>query len=1130
MLDAVPWTAVIVVGEAGSGKSHLIDARVDWRAQANQFYPSSVDSPHLQLYLGSGVVVHELSAPLLHDITSATRRALARLWRHAGPSATVVVVVNARALSATPPDAIRELAQLVRGKIGALPRRVRDKVPVRVCLSNMDQIDGYDELVSVLGADHAALDIGPLTERYADADALLAAARSVMAKHDPNLAYGLTHRTGEEFSRLVGFYATFPVLLTQLAPLVRGLAGEDPDQARYAPSGLHLSSLTPENHVGDPFVVDRKLVSDSIARQRRFHRRTSLALAAAGSLAALALMWWHGGRVEAAEEVVASYSALAPSARGANDAQARRVVTVIDRMDRSERLWLARAYVERKRVLEARFAKDLREQYLLPKLRVPKVNRSTMLYLVALLYASEANGLRALIRGELPLWSSKLGLSQAVVAAYLEVSRDQYEVAEPFDPVYTGSDWQGYIFDQVKPLYDKTALLTQAELSGLDVDPPQLYDEREYTVRKQIVELISAQLSLATYPPITKLLESALGRSEWVEANRAALLGISTTVQHGQLAPTTPSSLAELGSDLERMLSVPASGKEMYSVSRDKEGGTEELKLDVATWRRKIAQASASKTIEWVDVRNRSDAKTAPAIGFFAPGTTLRDVGAGTGSQGAKTGLPGMYTAAAFAQYVKPALDFATTRAGKLGLSDDDLAKLKRIYLGETESYAGGYARALRAYYDSFQFNAGSEQALPYALATLAQPSSWFVRFLTTMAVNATPALGDGPYYEVIDESLASFRPLAELLAPAKGTIPGLAPYQKIVTELAAQLEAGDDGGTGSSGGGGGGGAGGGSGAASADGGTGALPTLASTLSATGTLTLNKLTGADKDQVAQVSGWLTGANVDTSFHEPFLAPVRSVYAFGTADIDRAIGKAWTGELSPVIAPLFARFPFRVRAKTDAAIADLDVLRAQGKQPGAFWAAFQRWLGAVTVQRNGKYQWLTGLSGPAGALTTINDVARLSRALWDGDGNPTALPIKITPQPLDGSAVDERVPIMAYLRSGSSAVYAFNQRPVSSTLALQWWDQGASSLIIDMRKPGATETATYSVDESEAPFSFYRLLCRSRSPTSTSPQTTTSTCEAKSGARVWDIPLDGSQTRSVTLTLEADPWALFQIGR
>src|SRR5690349_6040513 len=33
------FPTLIVMGDAGSGKSHLIDARVDWRSQANQFYP-----------------------------------------------------------------------------------------------------------------------------------------------------------------------------------------------------------------------------------------------------------------------------------------------------------------------------------------------------------------------------------------------------------------------------------------------------------------------------------------------------------------------------------------------------------------------------------------------------------------------------------------------------------------------------------------------------------------------------------------------------------------------------------------------------------------------------------------------------------------------------------------------------------------------------------------------------------------------------------------------------------------------------------------------------------------------------------------------------------------------------------
>jgi hypothetical protein len=287
----------------------------------------------------------------------------------------------------------------------------------------------------------------------------------------------------------------------------------------------------------------------------------------------------------------------------------------------------------------------------------------------------------------------------------------------------------------------------------------------------------------------------------------------------------------------------------------------------------------------------------------------------------------------------------------------------------------------------------------------------------------------------------------------------------------------------------------------------------------------------DKDRLAQVSGWLTGANVERNLHAPFLAPVEAVYALGTSAINRAIGQAWSNELSPLIAPVLVKFPFHAGARGDVATADLEaVLRAQGKQPGSFWTTFQRWLAPLTVSRSGRYQWLGGVSGSAGILATINDLARLSRALWDADGNPSALPIEITPQPLDASPAGGRVPTLAYLRSGASAVYAFNQRPGPSTLALQWWDQGVSSLIIKMSKPGTTDTATYSIDESESPFSFFRLLCRARRPGAQRAQATGATCEPRRGPRVWDIPLDGAATRSVTLTLDTDPWALFQIGR
>lgn len=1103
------FPTVIVMGAAAAGKTELINARIDWRGQVNQFFPSSVDNPHLQLYLGSGVIVHELSAPLLRDTRRATRRALVRLWRNLGPSATVVVVVDARTLATTPPDHLRELAELVRGKLGALPARCRRGVSVRVCLSHLDQIEGYDELVAVIGAQHGPLDVQALGDRLTDARAVSAAARELIAKLDGSLAYGLVHRSSDGFARLVSFYTAFPIVLSQLAPLLHTLTGESADHPHYPAAGLYLHAIAPDNHVGDPFVVDRDLVVYSIAQQRRFHRRASLALAAAGLSLGGALMWRQYREVTAAQAAVAHFDDQVTLGRGPGELEAREVASVLANMYEGERWWIGRTFVARKRQLEDTFADHMRKQYILPKLENlttgVSANRATTLYTVALLYASEDNGLESLIRDNLAFWVSKLQMSLPVVSTYLDLHQDQYAGSVKFSPTYTAADWQGYVFDHVKPLYNQATPLTQAQLDVLAHDTTVLFDAREYEIRRRLVELISARLELVTQPSIKALLDGPLGTSEWVENNFDALSGMTSALARSQLAPGSPHTLAELGGDLEHMLVVPNTGREIYRVSRTQNGQTESFSFDVAAWNYKLAQSSAALTIANA---HATLARPDMSLGFFIPGVLASATDTDGSTQGASLSLPSIYTAAAFAQHVAPALDFITTRAPSLGLGSDDQAALTDLFHTQIEDYAARYAGALRAYYGSFRFDPGSEEALPYTLTAMVQPSSWFLRFLTTMAVNAAPALGDGPYYQVMADSLQDFRALAELLAPAKGTIPGIAWYQQLITQVAASLEPVAPG------------------ASPPAGGDAGAPGLASTLAPSGLLMLNKLTGADKDKLAQINGWLAGANVPADQALPFLAPVRTIYGFGLRDLNRAVSQAWSNEMSPVIAPILVRFPFRPGASDDVAVADLEaVVRAQGKQPGMFWTSFARWLAPVTVAHNGRYQWLGDVTGPAGTLDTINALARLSRALWDNDGNPTSLPIDITPQPLEATPVSGRMPTMASLVSGTAAVYAFNQRPRSSILALPWWEQGSSSILVRLSKPGSSDTVTYSVDESGSPFSFYRLLCRAHSPN----RSVARSCSASRGPLVWDVPLGSSSPHSITFTLNTDPWALFHIN-
>ena len=86
----------LVIGEAGSGKTGIIDRYADWQGQEFSFHPSFIDDPLLQIYLGSKALVLEFGATLLYDTSSAAYRAINKLWWHLPPSPQAVMVINAK--------------------------------------------------------------------------------------------------------------------------------------------------------------------------------------------------------------------------------------------------------------------------------------------------------------------------------------------------------------------------------------------------------------------------------------------------------------------------------------------------------------------------------------------------------------------------------------------------------------------------------------------------------------------------------------------------------------------------------------------------------------------------------------------------------------------------------------------------------------------------------------------------------------------------------------------------------------------------------------------------------------------------------------------------------------------------
>lgn len=1128
------FPTVVVMGAAGAGKTHAIASHVDWRGQANQFRRSVDHDAALQLYLGPNVVVHELSGPLLRDVSGGARLALWRMWRRMGPSATVVLVLDARTLLTTPPAALRELAQLVRGKVALFPVRCQMSLEVRVLLSHADQIEGYEAFAAVVGGDHEPLDLEGLGTAVRDAAELV-------ATFDAHLAYALTTRGGEAFDRLVRFYRSLEALLTGLGPLLVALRGQDePHAAPLRPGGLYLGSLAPRSYVGRPFAISEELISASIFRHHRRGLRGGLAVAACGVAVVAGLMHWHRLQIRDAEERMEEFAERVALTLGVKDCRKRKPTetqldaasaeaAAIHAYQESERLWLTSAYVARKTAIEERFERAIRGAYLYPMIECSG-DRLKLHYVMALLYASDENDLGRIILKNLDQWSREVDLSANVIRHYVEASSLDMSGVEPEEPPGLatmggeGRGWSLYI-EKVQDMLTKPTITAEEaeQLSRV----PTLLSPKDYAV------LMEVRAAFERADRLRGRFEQLLIREPidlWTERQYEMLRAIEGVVRARirrvtEAGNTTGWGLGEL---VDALKSRPPALTEDFPITVNDELVTLEGPALSVLFERSRSQILIGRVLGRISAAGRS-----AGAAFCHESEPLDPAGGVAGYGGRATGtISGSYTKAGYQRRVEPVLRFASQHLGPalreshndaldaLGLTRDDATRLDGAIRAHTKEYAEAYQHELLDYYASMELDAATEFTLPFVLQAFMQSSTWFTDFLRAVSDNAALGLPpDDPYFEPLAQSLATFKPLIDLLASKDGLIPGLGPYRKILANLEPAL-----GGT----------------PESRDG-----AELRHRLTPLGNLTLTAQHDPGSGFEAQVEQWLEGAGLGDTWHAPFLMPVEEARRLGLENIEVEVERAWEDEVKPVVRPLLAAYPFSPAATVDVDPDEMEALvRAQGKDPGAFWTTFDRLIGPATERVAGVREMLAEVSEPAGMLAMAHDLERTSRMLWDADGKRIPLKVVLAPQVLPREPHEERFAAMAYVRSGGSAVYGFNQRKDPQTLELQWWNQGISVVSLEMRPAVTSVGARATTIEEDGPFSFYRLLDSAEKVRFPRYRLTLTAAAIRRATRcaagkaigskpltvVWSVSVGETllATRNVSMELKSDPWLAFAV--
>jgi len=463
-LRTYPW--IVVLGDAGVGKTQLVNSCVDWQGQANQFFPSYTTDPLLQIYLGSKVIVHEMAAPLLGDSSRAAQNALRRLWQPlmGVQPPMAMVVLSVRALYKQTPEQIQRHAQLLRGKLNLLSEIIGQPVRTRVVLTYMDRAEGFGEYVRLLHGNGVPIQV-PLR----DDEGHLVSLEGGVTHHEKYLPLALTSLSAVEFRTLVEFLVRSPNITAQVGECLRILGEEIAFSMTPAFDRLYFYGQGLESKLPNPFVARfllpgiplHKLAGRGLSLLRTLFDFAPLRTHVIGcTLVALlaALVYGsiyrnHTRKVDEADAAVErlevaigrSQTSLNPPAESqAVRAAAGEAGNALLRVRASEEgkplIWRLRQ--DDKTSQRTRFLSAVRRAYLLPALerqRQPS-SRDRFIYTLGAVYAGRKNSLGEEVRRAPAVWSAAVPMPEEVLLKYVDLSEPAWNERVPVSGSLAGAD------------------------------------------------------------------------------------------------------------------------------------------------------------------------------------------------------------------------------------------------------------------------------------------------------------------------------------------------------------------------------------------------------------------------------------------------------------------------------------------------------------------------------------------------------------------------------------------------------------------------------------------------------------------------------------------------------------------
>ncbi|QRK14088.1 hypothetical protein JQX13_44140 [Archangium violaceum] len=862
-LNGLPWLNraairdlphVVVLGPAGCGKTKLIGLDVDWERQARQFLPSYTSDPLLQIYLGPDSVVQELSAPLLEDDSPQARTALRRLWKSSfsrQQRGVTIIALDVRWLADTAPDEVRRTAQLLRGKLNLISEMSRGPVEARVCLTNMDALEGYSDFAQLLHKHGVPLSFE--IPRRGEEGKLA----TLLEAQEQYLALGLTSLPVDAFERLERFYSTGGRSFSALARFVTALLEGNTLSFKPSLSRVYLSSPSPEARASGVLSVTTEETSSQALRARylRTHLRRCALIAAVCTLPVVAAYGHYYLLLKETQQLMKSFQ---QTAERLHDQKLESVGTLVeekvdkageslDELWHAERYWppLKKSFPKQKNELRQQLATAIREAHIRPALarcheKLDECRPEQVVYLLAVLHSSEKQELGKFILSGLrnrhkwrwnsddeeelstssshdsrPTWVKSLKLNEAIVGDYVETSDSPWETPP------SGANWARWPFkdeltreNQLKPwqlhLERLSNLLQGNRVQELLNAGPQALTEELNTLSEERARLqawLDDSVLFADLPRVLDLLNDSRAG-----ANVGQFAGIKSTIRtldwlNDEENREQLSSVLRMEQEafdgfkaVERMTAAELLTRDGLWEPR---GGSGPFKVTVLQESFTFRPREHSLELLRMLIRHYETTGRMPFRGVGPHTSSLSLYGAvadasgnhlpeATGAEaGDASDVLSVLDRLQFDTKIKPLVDEFTQRLKNAQLSPEEAAARQEYVRRRMDQFSQAYREGLFMSVRDYRFFAASRTTLTKELSELTQPSSKLVDMLRDVANRANLEPLDGPYYEPLRNAVAPFKPVIQLMVQDKnGNYTAMDPYRALVAQLHDELNA----------------------------------------------------------------------------------------------------------------------------------------------------------------------------------------------------------------------------------------------------------------------------------------------------------------------------------------------------